>query len=119
MPGQYSRCRSDLEKSYGKNLFPLWEKEASLWFPELERIMKVNYAYKTPEMIAWEKDFVPEERFTEKDVILITYGDLIQSQDCLPLEILADFSETYLKGAINTLHILPFSVFIGSRIFHY
>ena len=51
-------------------------------------------------MIEWEKDFDPTERFTEKDVILITHGDLIQNGDQFPLEFLADFSEQYLKGAI-------------------
>ena len=90
---------------------------ARLCRDELERIMKVHYAYKTPEMMGWEKDFDPKERFTEKDVILITYGDLIQSKDHLPLEILADFLEKYLKGAINTLHILPFFPYSSDRGF--
>ena len=79
--------------------------------------MKVHYAYKPPEMIEQERDFKPSERFTEKDLILITYGDLIQGEGQLPLEILADFSDTYLKRGINTLHILPFFPYSSDRGF--
>ena len=93
------------------------EKRASACFSELERLMKVHYAYKDPEMIEWEKGLDPTDRFTEKDVILITYGDLIRSEDQPPLEILADFSEKHLKGAINTLHILPFFPYSSDRGF--
>ncbi len=77
-------------------------------YPELERILKVYYAHKTPLMIEWEKDFNPEDRFTERDVILITYGDLIRTPNQKPLKTLAQLTETYLRNVINTLHILPF-----------
>ena len=93
------------------------EETAKTSFTDLERIMKVHYAYKDPKMIECEKDFDPTERFTEKDVFLITYGDLIQNGDQLPLELLSDFSEQYLKGAINTLHILPFFPYSSDRGF--
>jgi glycosidase len=78
--------------------------------------MQVYYAYKTPRMIQMEESFNPHERFTEKDVILITYGDLIQAEDEKPLQILADFTK-YLKEAINTLHILPFFPYSSDRGF--
>ncbi|MEA2039866.1 MAG: sugar phosphorylase [Thermodesulfobacteriota bacterium] len=99
-----------LELLYGKEV-------AEPSFQEIERIIKVHYAYKTPEMIEQERDFNPTERFTEKDIILITYGDLIQGDDQLPLEVLADFSDTYLNGGINTLHILPFFPYSSDRGF--
>ncbi len=79
-----------------------------LIYPELERILKVYYAHKTPQMIEWEKSFDPENRFTEKDVILITYGDLIKTPNQKPLRTLSQLSRTYLRNVINTLHILPF-----------
>ena len=60
--------------------------------------MKVYYAYKSSEMIEWDKE----------DVILITYGDIIQDRDCLPLEIFSRFCKRYLKSVVNILHILPF-----------
>lgn len=105
------------KKMLEKLVYLYGEEEASPWYEELERIMKVNYAYKTPEMIEWDKGFDPRARFTEKDIILITYGDLIQSSDLPPLEVLTEFSETYLKGAVNTLHILPFFPYSSDRGF--
>ncbi len=86
-------------------------------FRELERLMKVHYAHKPPEMIAREKECLPSERFTEKDIILITYGDLIQGDGAHPLEVLADFADRYLKGGINTFHILPFFPYSSDRGF--
>ena len=86
-------------------------------FLEVERLMKVYYAHKTPQLIEWEKQFKPENRFTEKDGILITYGDLIRDPDKKPLETLEEFCSTYLKGTINTLHILPFFPYSSDRGF--
>ncbi len=77
-------------------------------YPELERIMKVYYAHKTPAMKEFDAQFNPEERFTEKDIILITYGDLVKTPNQKPLKTLSQLLETYLKGVINFIHILPF-----------
>jgi len=86
-------------------------------FLEIERLMKVYFAHKSPAMMEWEKAFKPENRFTEKDVILITYGDLIRDPNKKPLETLEEFCSTYLKGTINTLHILPFFPYSSDRGF--
>ena len=75
---------------------------------ELERILKVYYAHKTEIMKEFEAQFNPEDRFTEKDIILITYGDLIKTPNQKPLKTLSHLVETYLKGVINFIHILPF-----------
>lgn len=86
--------------------------------PELERILKVHYAHKPPEMIDLEKDFNAEERFTEKDIIMITYGDLFLSEQRSPLASLARFLERpRLKGVINTIHVLPFFPYSSDRGF--
>lgn len=45
---------------------------------------------------------------SEKDTILITYGDQIQHLNETPLESLYDFLDTTLQGKINSVHILPF-----------
>ncbi|GHC01050.1 alpha-amylase family glycosyl hydrolase [Cerasicoccus arenae] len=50
----------------------------------------------------------PEQRWTENDVFLITYADMVQSEEDTPLATLKRFSTEHLKGAINTIHILPF-----------
>ena len=104
------------EKIQQKLIFLYGEQKAFECYGELERIMKVYYAYKTPHMIQMEETFNAHDRFTEKDVILITYGDLIQGKNRKPLEILADFTK-YLKEAINTLHILPFFPYSSDRGF--
>ena len=111
VPGNtQEKIMEKLEFLYGK-------EEAERSFQDVERIMKVHYAYKPPEMIEQERGFDPSERFSEKDVILITYGDLIRGDDQLPLEVLADFADRYLKGGINTLHILPFFPYSSDRGF--
>ena len=53
---------------------------------------------------------LPSEKFhlTEKDAILITYGDQFQSSNQSHLKSLADFLEQYLGDAINRVHLLPF-----------
>ncbi|GAB4371467.1 MAG: glucosylglycerate phosphorylase [Calditrichia bacterium] len=83
-------------------------EEANECLPELERIMQVYYAHKAPEMIEWEKQLKTQARFSENDVVLITYGDLVKAEDQLPLDTLAELSKKYLKGIFNIIHILPF-----------
>ncbi len=105
------------ERILSRLSFLYGEKTAREIMPELERIMKVYYAFKPPEMIENEKSFNPAERFTEEDVILITYGDLLRGEERSPLATLAKFCETYLEGTINTLHILPFFPYSSDRGF--
>ena len=95
------RIRSKLEFLYGK-------ESIDEVYEELLRIMRVYYAHKTPEMMRWERDFDKVERFTEKDVILITYGDLISGNNKKPLVTLSKLCNEYLRGVFNTLHLLPF-----------
>jgi len=84
---------------------------------ELERVLQVYYAHKSEVMISWDSNFDPVNRFTEKDVILITYGDLIRGAHQKPLKTLAEFCQTYFKKAFNTLHILPFFPYSSDRGF--
>ncbi|MBU1181677.1 MAG: sugar phosphorylase, partial [Proteobacteria bacterium] len=75
---------------------------------EIERILQVFYAHKPLDLIEREKHFNPANRFTERDVILITYGGLLYKRHQSPLKTLGDFCGAYLRGTINTIHILPF-----------
>jgi len=84
---------------------------------ELERLMKVFYAHKPAELREWDNGFVAEERFTEQDVILITYGDLIEDPYKPPLRTLSHLADRFLKGTINTVHILPFFPYSSDRGF--
>ena len=47
------------------------------------------------------------ERVSEKDAILITYGDMVQAEGERPLQTLANFLETYVSGFISSVHFLP------------
>ncbi|KAF5419232.1 MAG: sucrose phosphorylase [Candidatus Methanocomedens sp.] len=97
-----------LERMHNRLRFLYSESVARTTILELERILQVYYAHKPQEQIEKEKNFDPAKRFTQKDVILITYGDLLQGKESSPLATLARFCDTYLKGTINTLHLLPF-----------
>ncbi|MBI5052475.1 MAG: sugar phosphorylase [Chloroflexi bacterium] len=45
---------------------------------------------------------------SERDSVLITYGDQVQSAGMPPLRVLADFCRKHLTGVVNAVHILPF-----------
>ena len=45
---------------------------------------------------------------SEKDVILITYGDQVTRHHEASLQTLNEFMNSYLDGIINSVHILPF-----------
>ncbi|MDJ0668728.1 MAG: sugar phosphorylase [Desulfobacterales bacterium] len=46
--------------------------------------------------------------FSEKDVVLITYGDSIRRAGQAPLQALHGFAAEYLQGVISAIHFLPF-----------
>jgi sucrose phosphorylase len=46
--------------------------------------------------------------FSEKDAVLITYGDSIQQKNRKPLAVLNDFATEYLQDAVSIVHVLPF-----------
>ncbi len=111
IPGEiHEKILTKLSRLYGK-------QTANEYMPELERICKVYYAYKTEEIVEFTKALDPKNRFTEEDVILITYGDLVREEGVSPLTTLSKFCGLYLKHTINTLHILPFFPYSSDRGF--
>ncbi len=82
---------------------------ASQIWPSLEqRLTKFRVAFRQqhPELL---RDLPPPaERLTERDTILITYGDQVQEAGTPPLQTLAEVLETYVAGVITGVHILPF-----------
>lgn len=50
----------------------------------------------------------PDSIWSEKDVVLITYGDTVSDPEEPPLRTLRRFCTRHLKGAISTVHVLPF-----------
>ncbi len=111
VPGAVAeRIRGRLESLYGA--------ERREWVAgQVERLMKVHHAYQTDEIVEMERRFDPRERFSERDAVLITYGDLIVSENKRPLRALADFAEVFFQGLVTTLHILPFFPYSSDRGF--
>ena len=102
----------------GRRLAFLYGKrQADKYLLELERILRVHCAHKPPEMLEKEKNYDPKERFSEKDMILITYGDIVKGDGDTPLSALHNFVNTYNRGAISTIHLLPFFPYSSDRGF--
>jgi hypothetical protein len=61
-------------------------------------------------------------RVSQRDSILITYGDNVQEEGEAPLRTLADFLAAHLANTISTVHIFPFYLYSsddGSSIIDY
>jgi sucrose phosphorylase len=93
---EYSRndIIADLEFIYDRTT-------AEKLLPQLEkRIQRTKACIRTRPV---QKDI------SERDVILITYGDtVLPDRDCSPLLELHRFLKKYVGPAVNTVHILPF-----------
>ena len=50
----------------------------------------------------------PADLWSERDVVLITYGDSILDGTSKPLKVLHKFCETWLGSSVTWLHVLPF-----------
>ena len=50
----------------------------------------------------------PSITLDSKDLLLITYGDAIQSEETLPIQTLHRFLSKEVKDAISAVHLLPF-----------
>lgn len=48
------------------------------------------------------------DRVSERDVILITYGDMVREKEEPPLRTLARFLEAHVADVLNSVHLLPF-----------
>lgn len=106
--------REALHKTLG---FLYGVAEAERLLPEVERLLRVHHAHKTPEILEAERMLAPEDRFTERDIVVITYGDLIQGPPRKPLEVLCDVADIFLGGMASTIHVLPFFPYSSDRGF--
>lgn len=64
----------------------------------LEDLLNLHLIRRQPETARW----------SERDTVLITYADIVQSATRSPLRTLNGFIKRRLKGAIGTVHLLPF-----------
>lgn len=89
----FDKMRQQLEFIYGENAVE----------PLIERISQLIEAADIPKQEVNERSFV-----SEKDIILITYGDTLYDGKHTPLNSLHTFANQYLQDAISAIHILPF-----------
>jgi sucrose phosphorylase len=114
----YEISQESRDRMFKRLQFLYGESKAQQTLPELERILKVHYAHKPEELITWDSKANPVERFTEKDLVLITYGDLVQGKGHSPLASLAEFIQRpRFRNLFNTIHILPFFPYSSDRGF--
>lgn len=45
---------------------------------------------------------------SQQDVVLISYADMVQAKGRSSLDVLREFCSQHLKGAVSTVHLLPF-----------
>ncbi len=104
------------ERMTSRLAFLYGDTVAAAWWPELERILKVHHAHKPSRLLEEERGLRPEERFTQRDLVLITYGDAIRGERGSTIEALHRFVQAYYD-TINTIHILPFFPYSSDRGF--
>jgi len=105
------------ERMLSRLSFLYGESEAEKWLPELERILKVHHAFKPRALIEAEEAYDPRERFTERDMVLITYGDAFKGDKGETLETLHKTVQRHNPGSINTIHLLPFFPYSSDKGF--
>ena len=91
------------QQIYDDLVFLYGEELAAIYTPRL--ISRLNtFQSRNPGLMLSPS----EDRFSEGDAILITYGDMVGKQDASALRTLAEFLQRHVGDAINALHILPF-----------
>ncbi|MGB0090529.1 MAG: sugar phosphorylase, partial [Planifilum fulgidum] len=93
MTVNYSR-----EQSIKGKLRRLYGKKGEEAYSEILRVVE-KYRGLSPKRKPW---------VSEKDVILITYGDSIVEKGKVPLKTLRDFLRVHVKGTVTGIHLLPF-----------
>ncbi len=100
MPNKYDFNKSD-EIIIRRQLEFLYGKEGERIWLELQRLIG-GFIKRSPNLTKGKFEL------SEKDVILITYGDQFQEKNQRHLQTLLEFLDEYLRDEINWLHILPF-----------
>ncbi|MCB2193984.1 MAG: sugar phosphorylase, partial [Deltaproteobacteria bacterium] len=107
------QVRQDL---LGHLSFLYGQDQADKYLPELERILKVHHAFKSESLRELLAECDPDHLFSENDMIMITYGDMITDGTGTPLAMLAKACDDYML-APDILHILPFFPYSSDRGF--
>ena len=49
-----------------------------------------------------------QDKWTEKSIVMITYGDSVSNETSLPLKTLSAYLHKYFNETVTIVHILPF-----------
>jgi len=90
---------SDPKHNINKRLHKLYPEETAQ--KAIDGIIDLIYKYK-------QRIDSKEYHLSQKDIILITYGDQVSRNSEPTLDTLKEFMDNHLKGVINSVHILPF-----------
>jgi sucrose phosphorylase len=90
---------SDTNHNINKRLHKLYPEDTAQ--KALDSIIDLIYKYK-------ERIKSTQYTLSQKDIILITYGDQVSRNSEATLHTLKEFMDNHLKGVINSIHILPF-----------
>lgn len=96
-----------------KLIYLYGEEKGREAYESLERIIITE----KPKRKKRTKNFDQTQRFSEKDLFLITYPDSIHEKKSRPLHTLDKFCKKKLKGIIKNIHILPFYPYSSDRGF--
>lgn len=89
----------DQKHNINKRLYKLYPEETAI--KAVENIQNLINKYK-------QTINSNEYHLSQKDIILITYGDQVSKNSEPTLQTLNEFMNNHLKGVINSVHILPF-----------
>lgn len=93
-----AEIKKTLGNLYGQgNVEPIWGEI---------RLRLNDFVKRNPQLILKPVD--PNERLTEQDIFLITYGDQFANPKETKLKSLKVFLDRYLAGVCSGVHILPF-----------
>ncbi len=103
------RISTNLKKGIIENLKILYGEQASEILSEIELIIKkydeiLLHSITRKSLI----NSIQGSKFTHKDIFINTYANSIQDRLTTPIQSLYQFSEQYIRGVINGVHILPF-----------
>jgi glycosidase len=93
-----ARSRRSLAFLYGE------DRADALWAQLRERLA----AFRTEHSQLAQGTSETADRLSERDAVLITYGDQIGDPGRPPLQTLVEFADAHLSGIISAMHLLPF-----------
>ncbi len=108
MDNRHSQRAADPEDVFARHLTFLYGPERVPTLLRRLRLILDQYQQRNPQFSRDKAQSGTDDGLTERDVILITYGDQVTEPGKPPLQTLAEVLEAHVKGIISGLHILPF-----------